>query len=242
MDPSIPKNDDPQWWRDRQLPLAQEEAFRWFTAYESGWSYDGKPDPKKAHAKLTSGKCSNGYYNCRDLFGKNPRICAIFADQLVRILSKAGLVGEFDWVVGSSYSAMTVSYEIAKILGVCHGFTETEKDLDDLKKKNQIWKGNIPAGSRILQVEELITTLKTSTQVRNAVLRSNPHHVQFLPNVATIVHRPAELPIDYGDEWKIIAFLEKAVWAGVPDECPYCKVGSKPYKPKENWAELISKA
>ena len=139
MDPSIPRIDDPQWWRDRSLALSSEEAFGWFTAYESGWSYDGNPDPKKAHAKLTSGKCSNGYYNCRDLFNKNPRICAIFADQLVRILSKAELVGEFDWVVGSSYSAITVSYEIAKILGVSHGFTESKEDPDNPKKKIQIW-------------------------------------------------------------------------------------------------------
>lgn len=238
MKACIPRIDDPQWWRDRMLPLAQEEAFAWFAAYESGWSYDGEPNEKKAHAKLTSGKCSNGYYNCRDLFGKNPRMCAIFADQLVRKLSEAEIVGKFDWVVGSSYSAITVSYEVAKILGVSHGFTETKQDPLGLEKKIQIWKGNIPEGSKILQVEELITTLKTSTQVRRAVLKSNVHPVEFLPYVATIVHRPTKLPIDYGDKWKIIAFLEKAVWADEPEKCPYCKVGSKRYNPKANWAKL----
>jgi len=240
MKATFPRIDDPQWWRDRPLALSSEEAFGWFAAYESGWWYDGDPDPKKAHAKLTSGKCSDGYYNCRDLFGKNPRICAIFAVQLVRILCNAGLVGEFDWVVGSSYSAMTLSYEVAKILGVSHGFTETEKD--GPKKKRQIWRDNIPAGSKILQVEELITTLKTTWQVRKAVLESNPDQVEFLPYVATAVHRPAKLPIDYGDQWKIIAFLKKAVWADEPEKCPYCKVGSKRYKPKANWAKLTGKS
>lgn len=232
----IPRVDDPQWWENRVL--SSEEAFGWFAGYECGWSYDGDPDPKKAHAELTAGECSNGYYDLRALFGKNPRICAIFADQLVRILGDAGLIGQFNWVVSSSYSAITLSYEVAKILGVSHGFTETEKDPGNPKKKKQVWKGNIPAGSKILQVEELITTLITTVQVREAVLGSNPNQVEFLPYVATIVHRPAELLIDYGDQWSIIAFLEKAVWVGEPDECPYCKVGSKRYKPRENWAEL----
>ena len=236
---SVPRVDDPQWWKNKVL--TPEEALGWFAAYESGWLYDGEPDSKKAHAKLTSGKCSNGYFNCRDLFSKNPRICAILAYQLVRILMDQRIVGEFDWVVGSSYSAITISYEVAKILGVSHGFTESEKDLEG--NKIQAWKRSIPPGSKILQVEELITTLKTSAQVRKAVLDSNEHPIEFLPYVVTAVHRPGELPVNYDEGWKIIPFIEKKVWADYPEKCPYCKIGSPRYKPKgKNWAKLTGKA
>lgn len=232
--------DDPEWWKDKDI--TPEQVLQYFDLYEAGWTYDGEPDSKKAHAELTSGKCSNGYFNCRDLFSKNPRICAIFSGQLVKKIKERRLVGSFNWVIGSSYSAITASYEVAKILGASHGFTETEKDPTDHKKKKQIWTGNIPAGSRILQVEDLITTLGTSMQVREAVLKNNEEQpIEFLPYVAVIVHRPAKLPIDYGDKWEIIPLLEKEVWA-VDPPCDLCNAGSKRLRPKTHWKELTGKA
>jgi hypothetical protein len=56
--------------------------------------------------------------------------------------------------------------------------------------------------------------------------------------VATIVHRPDHLPIEYPD-YQVIALLEKEIHDWHPSECPLCKGGSKALKPKQNWQRFI---
>lgn len=225
--------DDPRWYDDKVL--TPEEILEWFKLYECGWVHNGSP--RSPHAELSGEKCSSGYFDCRQLFSKNPRLCDIFAGQLVRKLNGAGLVGQFNWIIGSAYSAITFSYEVAKILGVSHGFTE--KDPNDSKK--QVWNGSIPEGSKVLQVEELITTLGTTMKVRQAVAAKNHPSVEFLPYVGTIIHRPPKLPADYGD-MEIIALVETEIWAVEQEDCPLCKAGSVRYRPKTHWKELTGKA
>ncbi|GAF76555.1 unnamed protein product, partial [marine sediment metagenome] len=40
----------------------------------------------------------------------------------------------------------------------------------------------------------------------------------------------------------VVALIEKAIWAVDPSECPLCKQGSKPLRPKTNWKKLTGKA
>lgn len=224
--------DDPEYYRDKVL--SQEDILKWFDIYESGWVHDG--NIKSPHVELSGGKCSGGYFNCRKLFSRNPLLCEIFAGQLVRVLEESK-IDKPDWVVGSSYSAITISYEVAKKLNVSHEFTE--KDPKDPKK--QIWKDNIPKEAKVLQIEELITTLETTIKVRRAVEQSNLEPVEFLPIVGTVIHRPAKLPIVY-DEIQVLPLVEIEVWAVEQKDCPLCAVGSPRYKPKANWAKLTGKA
>lgn len=224
--------DEPGWYDDKVL--SPKEILNWFDLYECGWVHDG--NPKSPHAELSGGLCSGGYFNCRELFNKNPRLCAIFAGQIVRKLKEAG-IEKPDVVVGSSYSAITVSYEVAKILGISHGFTEK----DPINPKEQVWNGSIPEDSKVLQIEELITTLGTTMKVRRAVAAKNYSSVEFLPYVGTIIHRPSILPADYGD-MEIIALVETEVWALEQKDCPLCKIGSPRYLPKGNWTKLTGRA
>ncbi len=225
--------------------LTQEEMLGWFEATDAYWLHDG--DPKKPHAELVSGLCSNGYFFCPRIL-KLPNINEILAQQLGSVLDRLGVREKgVTWVVGSAYSAITFSYEVAKALGpgVCHG--NTEKDPENPKK--QVWKRlTIPERATVLQVEELITTSKTFRLVREAIRKGNKEYVNFLPIVGTLVHRPPKLPIGYeiDDEGKkvklqIVPLIEKEVWAVDPSECPLCKAGSKRLRPKTHWKELTGK-
>ncbi|MBL7142457.1 MAG: hypothetical protein ISS83_02290 [Candidatus Pacebacteria bacterium] len=212
-----------------------DEILYWFDLCDAAWIHDG--DPKKPHAELTSGMCSNGFFDCMRVL-KYPNLAEILAKQLAKELKNQG-ISTPDWVIGSAYATITFSYEVAKAFGAVHGFVE--KDPVDLKGKNMLWaRMKIPAGAKVLQIEELITTSGTMTEVRRAVEEGNGEPVNFLPIVGALVHRPPKLPADYGDR-KVIAVIEKEIWAVYPKDCPLCKAGSQRYRPKTHWLELTGK-
>ncbi len=213
-------------------PLTQEEIIGIFEEYDAVWLHDG--NSAKPHAELTSGKCSNGYFNCSKVLCY-PAIAELFARHLVQKLGKY-ITRRAGWVIGSPYAGITFSYEAAKLLGAAHGFTE--KDPKDPKK--MLWKRwQIPKGSEVLQIEELITTLKTAMSVREAAEKGNKEEIKFMPVIGTLVHRPPEFSADYAG-LRIVSLIEKQVWAVEPSECPLCAKGSKRLKPKSHWAELTA--
>jgi len=44
------------------ITVTIQEILQWFDLFDAYWSHDG--DPKKPHAELTSGMCSNGFFDC----------------------------------------------------------------------------------------------------------------------------------------------------------------------------------
>ena len=217
--------------------LAEQQILAWFDRCDAFWMHDG--DPKKPHAELSSGLCSNGFFDCLRVL-EHPTLCEILADQLVWKFAKETGIYEVDWVIGSPYAAITFSHEIAKSLKARAGFAE--KDPEDPKGKKMVWRRRtIPKGATVLQAEELITTSGTFRAVRQAIVDGNSEPVNFAPIIAALVHRPPKLPADYGDV-RVISLIEREVWAVQPAECPLCKAGSKRVRPKTHWAELTGKA
>lgn len=219
--------------------LTEEEMLHWFDLCNAFWLHDG--NPRNPHAELTSGMCSNGYFNCPEVL-KHPNLNEILARQMVRLL-RENEVRNVNWVIGSPYAAITFSYDVAKALGAIHGFPE--KDPINPKKKQMLWKRmTIPAGSKVLQIEELITTSSTFREVRRAVTAGNTEPIDFLPIIGALVHRPPKLATEYeidGEKIKIISLIEKEIWAVNPKDCPLCKAGSPRYRPKSHWKELTGK-
>lgn len=220
----------------KEIILNSAAIVLWFEIFDAIWIHNG--DNSSPHAELTTGLCSNGYFNCPEIL-KYGNLNEIFAFQLYLKLLESGInENEIDWVIGSPYSAITFSYEVSKLFGAIHGFTE--KDPNDPKGKRMLWRRmNIPKGSKVLQIEELISTSHTFKEVRRAVEDGNAEPVDFLPEVGVLIHRPAKLPIDYGDR-KIVALVEREIWAIDPKDCHLCKNGSPRYKPKSHWKELTS--
>lgn len=220
-----------------QIP-PEEEILSWFALCDAVWIHDG--NPTKPHAELTSGMCSNGFFDCLRILC-HPNLNEILANALTLKLVKQCLskYDRVDWVIGSPYAAITFSYEAAKQLEATHMFVE--KDPADPKGKKMLWKRlTIPEGATVLQIEELITTSGTMQEVRRAVEEGNEAPVNFLPVVGALVHRPPKLPVDYGER-RVVPVIEKAIWAVPPEECPLCKAGSPRYRPKTHWKELTGK-
>lgn len=222
--------------------IAPEEILSWFANEDAFWAYEGNPSPRKAHTELTSGLCSDGFFDCLQVL-RYPNIAEILGQQLARRLVRNGWLSprQVDWVVSSAYAAITFGHEVAKALGAI--FMNTEKDPKDPKK--QIWQRMIiPAGAHILQAEELITTSGTFQEVERAVNEGNKETVSFWSSVGVLVHRPPKLPTVYEGKYggrQVVALIEKEIRVYKPEECPYCAVGSPRYRPKTHWAELTGK-
>ena len=205
----------------------------WLKNEDAYWEYQGEPSSERPHAELSGGGCSNGFIDMSAIL-KYPYICEILGRELGKRLKMSGV--ETDWVISSPYSAITLGHEVAKELGAIFG--HPIKDPSDPKKKRMLWRGRlIPAGSRVLQVEELITTTSTVREVRDAVERAHKVYLQWSVMVGTAVHRPALLPVVYRIP-RIVALLEKEM-QNYTEKCPYCEAGSKKLRPRDNWAELI---
>ncbi len=225
----------------KHLCIRPEEILRWLINENAYWIYEGPPIPNKAHAELTTGLCSDGFFDVLKIL-RYPNITEILGNQLAcKIRTETGIwMGNVDWVVSSPYAAITLGHEVAKVFKAT--FLMAEKDLADLKRKKMIWsRMTIPAGARVLRIEELVTTSGTFKEVTRAVQEGNRiKPVIFIPIVGTIIHRPEKIPTEYGDI-KVISLVEKEIKNYKPEECPYCKVGSPRYSPKTNWAELTGK-
>ncbi len=220
--------------------LSQEEIIVWFENERAFWQYQGEPSYKRPHAILTSGLCSNGFFDClRVLY--YPNIAEILGRHLARKINfHLALVNlKVDWVISPPYAGITFGYEVAKALGAV--FMMVELDFRDSAKKNFLWQRmTIPVGANVLLVDELTTTGGTLNKVRQAVKEGNGgKEVNFLPLDGVLVYRPERLPDSR--EKKVIALVNKEIQDFKPTDCPYCAAGSPRYRPKTHWKELTGK-
>jgi len=225
----------PEYFRDRNISV--KEILSWFDACDAYWMHSG--DTSDPHAELTSGMCSNGFFDCLRVL-KYVNLSEILANQLARKIRTAISDQKVDWVIASPMAGITFGHDVARALGASI-FMFTEKDPD--QKGKMLWKRMaIPEGETVLQIEELTTTSKTLNAVQEAVDASNPNPVNWLPRIGIFVHRPPRLPVySYGGR-RVVPLIERAIWAVRPDECQLCKDGSVRYRPKTHWRELTGKA
>lgn len=225
--------------------VSLDEILSWFSLLDAYWTYSG--NPKDPHAKLTSGWCSNGFFDCLRVL-KYVNLSDILADQLAKkIRSVVGNNQDIDWVIGSPMAGITFAHDVARTIGASINMC-VEKDPADPKGKKMMWKRMvIPEANSVLQIEELTTTAHTLNEVERAVREGNKDGeiivpVNFLPYVGILVHRPPKLPVTHYGGRRVIALIEKEIWAVPPEECPLCKAGSRRLRPKTNWKELTGKA
>jgi len=216
--------------------MSEEEIRHIFKICDALWLHSG--DPKDPHAELTSGKCSDGFVNVLQVL-RHTNLCEVFAGELIKVVKDhPNFTGSkpFDWVIGSDHAGATLSFEIARQLGAQHDFTE--KDPREDNKKRQTWKRfQITPTERVLRAEELITTTRTLKEVTDALRRGNEALVNFHPLIGVLVHRSDATEFDCVPIVYVIHF-DIRVWD--PAECPLCKAGSKPIRPKTNWNKLIA--
>jgi len=214
--------------------VTPEVVTHFFRQAEAYWQHDG--DLSKPHAELTSGNCSDGFVDVLRLLRYTP-VCELFARELVYALLFHGndhsTYSSVDWVVGSDHAGAGISHSVACRLRAQHDFTE-KADCGNVKR--QVWKRHqIPAGQKILQVEELITTFATLEAVRRGLNEGNLEPVDYADAILTVVNRSGQTHFGGSPILSLVDFDIK-VWQ--PDKCPLCAAGSPRLKPKKNWAAL----
>jgi len=231
---------DPSHYSFSNIVVPPETIISWLKNENAYWHYQGDRSPEKPHAELSSGLCSNGFFDCQRILCY-PNVAEILAFQLaweIKVCMREERIDKIDFVVAPAYAAIPFGHEVAKALGA--RFVFTEKDPSDPKGKKMLWQRMaIPAGANVLQVDELITTASTIKEVRRAIQDGNPELVTFVPFVGTIVYRPESLKAK--SEYEIVSLIRQEVQNFEPSECPYCKAGSPRVRPKKNWDKLTGK-
>jgi len=223
----------PADFKNRDIPI--EEILEWFKIRQAYWQHDGNFN--NPHALLTSGRHSNGFFDCLRVL-QHLNLSDILANQLARKIRT--VIGDLkvDYVIGSPMAGITFAHDVARALdATCNMFTEKDGSAMVFDRIA------IPSGSLVLQVEELITTRKTTNLVKAAVDNCNPDPVSWLPFIGSLVYRPASFDDENekGDR-QIIPLIAKEIWSASPDECPLCAAGSQIIpKPKTHWDQLTGK-
>ena len=131
----------------------------------------------EGHFLLSSGKHSDRYIQCAKLI-QNPEYCKEVSEIIAEKLKKNNI--DVDLCVGPAMGGVIISYEVAKALGVDAIFTERVDNEMTLRRGFEI-----PKGTKVIIVEDVITTGKSSFETVD-VIRSCGAEVVAL---ASIVNR-----------------------------------------------------
>lgn len=169
----------------------------------------------KGHFLLSSGKHSNKYIQCAKAL-RYPW----HAEQIIKILCRKVENLEIHTMIGPAIGGIITSYEMGRQLNIESIFTERVNGKTTLRRGFSITKG-----SNILISEDVITTGKSTLEVKNLVEEMGANVL----GVACIVdRRPAD-----------IINLGLTVYSGIrlnieiyhETECPLCKQGIELIKP-----------
>ena len=186
---------------------------------------------------MKAGDYSNGFIACKNVL-QYPIVCELFANEIVKHLQERSIF--VDVVVSSAYSAITLGYEVAKIISQKSNeeveYITVEKDE---KGNPTIIRGGIDPEKKVLIINELMTTGSGSTwETKQAVLSCNGEG-NPIPQIITpsfvLVHRSEDYTLPDGSE--VVPIFHFDIKSLKPEECYYCTVGSKAIKPKvgNNW-------
>lgn len=129
------------------------------------------------HFLLSSGKHSDRYIQCAKLI-QHPEYCKEVSEIIAEKLKENNI--DVDLCVGPAMGGVIISYEVAKALGVDAIFTERVENEMTLRRGFEI-----PKGAKVIIVEDVITTGKSSFETVD-VIRSCGAEVVAL---ASIVNR-----------------------------------------------------
>lgn len=168
----------------------------------------------KGHFLLSSGKHSSHYVQCAKLLMHpewNEFVCK-------EIIKKLGDI-DVDIVVGPAMGGIIISYELARGLGVPAIFCEREDEIMTFRRGFHIKKG-----SKVLVVEDVVTTGKSSLEAINLIEESGGNVL----GVCCLVDRTA-INLDIG--YKIYSATKLEIDIFDKNNCPNCINGDTPVKP-----------
>lgn len=167
----------------------------------------------RGHFLLSSGLHSPQYMQCALVLAR-PQ----FAERLGRALSSL-LPEKPDLVLAPAMGGLIIGHEVARALGVRSYFTERAEGVMTLRRGFAL-----SAGEKVVVVEDVVTTGKSSGEVLGLVGAAGAVPVGLL----SIVDR-ASKPISLGVPNR--SLIKLAIPSYRPEECPLCKQGIAFVKP-----------
>ncbi|MEI6388973.1 MAG: orotate phosphoribosyltransferase [Spirochaetota bacterium] len=166
----------------------------------------------EGHFLLSSGRHSDRYFQCARLLMHPERAEEAMMKVAARLreeLASGGL--DFDLVVGPAMGGILPAWVIGKALGLPAIFTERDDE-----GKMALRRGfELYAGQKVLIVEDVVTTGKSSGECAQAIRAAGGSVVAL----ACVVDRRAEgVPV----EWPIFAAATIPATSWDVGECPLC--------------------
>lgn len=175
----------------------------------------------KGHFILSSGLHSDTYMQCARVLmdaKRGERLCHALAEKV-----HAAGFGNIDMVVAPAMGGVIVGYELARQLGVPSIFCERQDGEFTFRRGF-----SFPKGARILMVEDVVTTGKSSIEAMECVKA----HGGFVVGEASLVDRrdeKAALPVE------LVSLLKIEVNTWFEDNLPPHLQNTPAEKPGSRW-------
>lgn len=179
------------------------------------------------HALLTSGKHSDGFFNASAIISRTSTLAAV----VHQLIDDGGLREKnIGAVAGSALGGIPIAYEFGRSLA-CHRAIFTEKDDDGMLALKRF---EVAPGERVLVVEDVLTSGKSTNETISSLESKG---AAVMDCVCTIVNRSGKQTLGARAIHSLID-LDLQVWEA--DDCPLCREGSTPLRPKSNWDALTN--
>lgn len=176
----------------------------------------------KGHFILSSGLHSDTYLQCARVLmdpARAGRLCAALAEKLRQTLPQA----KFDMVVAPAMGGVVVGYEMGRQLRVQSIFCERENGSFTFRRGF-----SIPKGAKILVVEDVVTTAKSSIETIECI-RAHGGDVVAEASLIDRGEGAAKLPVP------LVSLLKLDVPTYKPDELPPHLANIPAVKPGSRW-------
>ncbi len=166
------------------------------------------------HFQLTSGRHSDHYMQCAQLF-QYPEYSEMMCAELAEYFRNE----KIDLVAGPAVGGIIIAYETARALKVRNIFAERQNGVMTFRRGFAV-----QPGERVLVTEDVVTTGGSVREVIELVRAAGGEVV----GVGSIVDR-SNGQVDFGVPFKAVLSMEVLSWE--PEDCPLCKQGSVAVKP-----------
>lgn len=174
------------------------------------------------HFVLTSGKHSPAFVQCSQIL-QHPAEASALGAALAQRFADLGVTV----VVGPAMGGVILAHEVARALGARSAFTEKQNGAQVFRRGFRLTPSD-----RVLLVEDVLTTGGSVLRSAAAVTAAGGTVV----GVGLIIDRTAGKAVEalgLGPEVRVeaLAFLDAPAY--LPEQCPLCRGGDPPVRPKE---------
>ncbi len=167
----------------------------------------------EGHFLLSSGLHSSAYVQCA-LALKSPAVAAFLGAEL----KKSWKGARPDLILSPALGGLIIGHEVARAFGVDFLFAERENNVMTLRRGF-----SLPAGGRVLIVEDVFTTGKSTMEVFETVKKARAEVLGAL----SIINRMGDRSFYFPS----VSLLTLGLKAYVPADCPLCAKGPALVKP-----------